>query len=188
MVSTDPLAGHSSPRTCCSQRGRCSRQVLTIWLVGITVVWHQSVQKEMTNTLLSLVRRRRHRLTLAFGVVLVLSAWLSFSFAPFCTRPMVQHPVQDAASCPLEIGGQHSDPRPRPSLDDCTFKACLDDPSDRWTQVDVKDPTPTAWIVILPLLIGLFLPLSPGHCFCWDRRRRHPRSVPLIYQFCSLLN
>ncbi|RYU57186.1 hypothetical protein EWI61_13645 [Methylolobus aquaticus] len=142
----------------------------------------------MTNTVLSLIRRRQHRPALAFGVVLVLSAWLCFSFAPFCTRPMVQHPVQEAVSCPLEMGGHDSDPLTRPSPDDCTFKACLDDPSDRWVPFDIKDPTPTAWVVIVPLLLCLSFPVSPGHTFCWDRRRRHPRSVPLIYQFCSLLN
>jgi hypothetical protein len=143
----------------------------------------------MSRTLLSQIRLRRHNAAVSSAVVMVMLAWLTLTLAGLCTRPMLQHQAETNATCPqdMETMNQHGLPT---SPDESLFKVCLDAQADTsFAQAGfLKINKLTLWAVILPIVVALLFQRSSQPACTPQRRRRHPCSIPLFYQFCSLLN
>lgn len=80
--------------------------------------------------------------------------------------------------------GQPADP------EDCSFKVCPNGLADTaFAQASLpKIDKMTLWAVTLLIVGALLFPgfrQAAGHP---QRRRLHPRSIPLFYRFCTLLN
>jgi hypothetical protein len=102
---------------------------------------------------------------------------------------MVEHATQEAAPCPYKMSTEDASGPAKPSPDDCSFKICLEQPSDRWSSTDYgKDSKPMPSVMISAAFIILVALEAVGRVQRVDRRPRRYSTVPLIYQFCSLLN
>lgn len=143
----------------------------------------------MPYTLFSQIRRRRYRPVFCGGFAMLMLAWLSLSFAAICNRPMAKHASQQAASCPFEMLADEVNGQAPSSPDDCAFKICPDQPSERWLWNDHgKDPTPMPFVLDFASIVFFVIFGTARSVHRLDLRPARRAAVPLIYQFCSLLN
>jgi len=140
----------------------------------------------MPRNCFSQIRRLSCRFDFRAAMLLLALVWLSHGFAAICAQPMVGHTSQQATACPLAMSVDEFSGPAASSPEDCAFKFCLEQTSDRWLwTAPGKVPTPMPWVLVL--VSALFV-LAVGSVGRVQQVEHHPEHVPLIYLFCSLLN
>jgi hypothetical protein len=134
---------------------------------------------------------KRNRLYLHTLVFVLLVSWISLAISATCTMPMpsaVAEIPEHMPGCPSE----HSDDQgyPTKSMQDCSFKPCLDSQNDSPTDFNrlVKPDLPVFILYLIGTFFCLFLSYPPTKA---PLRKADPplgRRILLIYRFCTLLN
>lgn len=132
---------------------------------------------------------KRNRPYLCMLVFVLLVSWISLIISQTCTMPPVLNTVfAHMSGCSASGMSQHQAPALK-SKQNCSFKPCLDSPSDSF--VNFTRLTKLDFPVFIACLIWtfwcLFLTYPPIKVPC----KTDPplgRRILLIYRFCKLLN
>jgi hypothetical protein len=141
---------------------------------------------------LKFFRYKRNRQLLHGVILLVITAWLALSLFSTCAFPPQYYVKASPSDCMSAMAmeehssGEHIAPMP----EDC-LKSCLTDQAKNGlglTSSDVSKAFSSLPLLLWAFAYVLLLPLFPAGSY--PRRRLLPpyKRIPLIYQFCSLLN
>jgi hypothetical protein len=145
----------------------------------------------MRSDVLNFFRYQRNRRLIHGVILLIITAWLAMSLSSTCALPLQFYAKAGPSDCMATMAmeehpsGEHTAPMP----EDC-LKSCLTDQAK--SGLGLTNDTAKAFSFLSLLLWAfayvLLLPSSPA--VSYPRRRLLPpyKRIPLIYQFCSLLN
>jgi hypothetical protein len=135
---------------------------------------------------------KRNRPYLRALVFVLLVSWISLTISATCTMPSLLIPAIDYMPGCSQSGEpehfHHQDHAPK-SIQDCSFKPCLDSKPDSFTEFNrlTKPDIPVFILSLIWTFWCLFQTYSPIKV---PRKTDPPlgRRVLLIYRFCTLLN
>ncbi|MVF23106.1 hypothetical protein EVC37_16000 [Methylocaldum sp. BRCS4] len=141
--------------------------------------------------MLKFFRYQRNRRLLHGVILLVITAWLALSLTSACAFPPQYYAKASPSDCMSAMAmEEHSSDEHTASMPEDCLKSCLTDQAKNGLGLtgDVSKAFSSLPLLLWAFAYVLLLPLSPAGSY--PRRRLLPpyKRIPLIYQFCSLLN